>query len=338
MTANSIAKWSFVQNGRFPNHDHDFTRHVSKEYTSLWRAQSVDTDLARDFSYEELTIALKHLRHGKAPGPDNIHAEFLIHAGVRAKEWLRKFFNKCLQTCKLPRIWRRATVIAILKPNKPKDDPKSYRPISLVCIPYKIVERLIYNRISPVIDPQLPQEQAGFRPGRSTLDQVAKLTSDIEQAFDGNLKGGAVFVDLTAAYDTVWCRGLILKLLRMLPNRHMVRFISELISNHSVVVKTSDGQQSRLKRINNGVSQGSVLSPLLFNVYIADLSETNSKKYGYADDLALLKVHQDWNTIEETLTQDMSILSSWLKQWRLKLSEAKTVSSTFHLNNREAKR
>ena len=207
-------------------------------------------------------------------------------------------------------------------------------PISLLCIPCKIVERLIYNRISPVIDPQLPQEQDRFRPGRSTLDQVAKLTSDIEQAFDGNLKGGAVFVDLTAAYDTVWRRGLILKLPRMLPNR----FISELITNHSVVVKTSDGQQSRLKRINNGVPQGSVLSPLLFNVYIADLLETNSKKYGYADDLALLKVHQDWNTIEETLTQDMSIVSSWLKQWRLKLSEAKTVSSTFHLNNREAKR
>ena len=199
-----------------------------------------------------MTIALKHIRHGKAPGPDN------IHAGDHAKEWLRKFFNKCLQTCKLPRIRRRATVIAIHKPHKPKDDPKSYRPISLLCIPYKIVERLIYNRISPVIDPQL-QEQAGFRPGRSTLDQVAKLTSNIEQAFDGNLKGGAVFVDFTAAYDTVWRRGLILKLLRMLPNRHMVRFISELISNHSVVVKTSDGQQSRLKRINNGIPQGSVL-------------------------------------------------------------------------------
>ena len=99
----------------------------------LWRAQSVDNDLARDFSYEELTIGLKHLRHGIAPGPDNIHAEFLIHAGDHAKEWLRKFFNKCLLTCKLPRIWRRATVIAILKPNKPKDEPKSYRPISLLC-------------------------------------------------------------------------------------------------------------------------------------------------------------------------------------------------------------
>ena len=81
--------------------------------------------VVRDFSYEELTIALKHLRHGKAPGLDNIHAEFLLLAGDHAKEWLRKFFNKCLQTCKLPRIWRRATVIAILKPNKPKDEPRA---------------------------------------------------------------------------------------------------------------------------------------------------------------------------------------------------------------------
>ena len=77
---------------------------------------------------------------------------------------------------------------------------------------------------------------------------------------------------------------------------------------------------------------------LYSNGYIAELPETNSKEYGNADDLALLKVHQEWNTIEETLTQDVSILSYWLNQWRPKLSEAKTVSPTFHLNNREAKR
>ena len=155
---------------------------------------------------------------------------------------------------------------------------------------------------------------------------MAKLTSDIELASKGNLKGGAVFVDLTAAYDTVWRRGLTLKLLRVLQNRHMARFISELISNHSVVVKTSDGQQSRLKCINNGVPQGSVLSPLLFNIYISDIPQTNSKKYEYADDLTLLKFHRAWNTIEETLNRDMSILSTCLKQWRVKLSKANTVN------------
>ena len=84
MTGNSIAA-QLVQYSRFPNLDREVTRQVSKEYTSLRSAQRVDTDLARDNSYEELTIALKHVMHGKAPSPDNIQAEFLIHACVRHK-------------------------------------------------------------------------------------------------------------------------------------------------------------------------------------------------------------------------------------------------------------
>ena len=81
VTANSIAA-QLVQNGRFPNHDRGFSRQVLKEYTSLWRAQRVVTGLARDCSYEELTIAFKHLRHGKATGPDNIHAQCSCYTPV----------------------------------------------------------------------------------------------------------------------------------------------------------------------------------------------------------------------------------------------------------------
>ena len=61
------------------------------------------------------------------------------------------------------------------------------------------------------MDPQLPQEQAGFRQGRSTVDQVTLLTQDILDSFQYNKKAGVVFLDLTAAYDTVWHRGLHLK-------------------------------------------------------------------------------------------------------------------------------
>ena len=109
----------------------------------------------------------------------------------------------------------------------------------------------------------------------------------------------------------------------------MVRFIVELISNCSVVVKTSDCQQNSLRRIYNGVPQGSVLSPLLFKT---------TKEYGYTDELALLKIVLDWNNIEETLSQVMSTLATWLKQWRLKLSVVKTVSTAFHLSNWDVKR
>ena len=89
---------------------------------------------------------------------------------------------------------------------------------------------------------------------------------------------------MPAPYDTVWHRGLHLKLLRTIMDRHMVGFIMEVLSNRCFVVHTSDGQRSRLSSMKNGVPQGSVLSPMLFNIYISDLPETTSRKYGYADD------------------------------------------------------
>ena len=147
---------------------------------------------------------------------------------------------------RLPKVWRRADIIAVLKPNKSADDAKNYRPISLLCVPLKLLEHLLLSRLDPVIDPQLPPELAGFRHGRSTTDQVTLLTDDIEAGFEHNQKVGVALVDLTAAYDTAWLRGLHLKLLRMLPDRHMVSFVMELLTNRSFTLRTSDGQVSRL--------------------------------------------------------------------------------------------
>ena len=229
------------------------------------------------------------MRSSKAPERDNIHPEFVIHQSAKTNAWLCSFLTSCFRRSKLPKTWRRATVVAFPKPNKPAHDSKSYKPISLLCVPFKILERLIHSRINPVVDPQLPREQVGFRRGRSTVDQVTLLTHYIEDSFQHNENAGVVFLDLTAAYDTMWHRGFHLNLLRIIPDRHMVGFIMDMLSNRSFVVHTSDGQRSPLRSImKNGVPQGSVLSPMLFIIYISDLPETTSRKYGYADDLAIL--------------------------------------------------
>ena len=307
--------------------------------SDLWRASTPEpADISGVFTPVEFAAALQHLKPGKAPGLDNICPELLIHAGAAMKSWLRGFLSSCLRQLKIPKVWRKALVVAIPKPTKPVEDPKSYRPISLLCVPYKILERLIHTRINPIVDPLLPREQAGFRRGRSTVDQATLLTQDIEDSFAAKQKAGAVLVDLTAAYDTVWHQGLVCKLLRLLPDKHMVRMIMELVRNRSFTLTTGDSKRSRLRRLKNGVPQGSVLAPLLFNIYIHDLPPTMSKKYAYADDLALLHTADSWEELEGTLSQDMSELSRYLQIWRLKLSETKTVTTAFHLNNREAKR
>ena len=229
-------------------------------------------------------------------------------------------------------------MVAIPKLAKPVGDPKNYRPISLLCVSYKILDRLIYAHVEPLIDPLLPKEQAGLRHRKSTVDQVVLLTQNVEDSFEAKKKAGAVFVDLTAAYDTVWYRGLTCKLLRLLSDKHMVRMIMELVQNRSFTLTTGDNKQSWLRRFKNGVPQGSVLAPLLFNIYTYDLPSMISRKFVYADDLIMLHSSGNWKDLEGSLSQDMSTLLSYLQTWRLKLSHTKTVTAAFHLNNREAKR
>ena len=272
--------------------------------SDLWKATTPDAvNISDNFSQREFAAALQHLKPGKAPGLDSICPRLILHAGAALKSWLRDFLSSCLRRLKIPKIWRRALVVAIPKPMKPVGDPKSYRPISLLCVPYKILERLIYARVEPLIDPLLPKEQAGFRRGKSTVDQVVLLTQNIEDSFEAKKKAGAAFIDLTAAYDTVWHRGLTCKLLRLLPNKHMVRMIMELVRNRSFTLTTGDSKQSRLRR--------SVLAPLLFNIYMYDLPSMISRKFAYADDLALLHSSENWKDLEGTLSQDMFTLLAY---------------------------
>jgi len=101
----------------------------------------------------------------------------------------------------------------------------------------------------------------GFSTLGSTVDQSPLLTQGIEDSFSAK-KAGAVFSDLTAACDTVWHRGLTCKLLRLLPDRHMVHMIMEVVGNRSFTLTTSNGKRSRLRRLKNDVTKGSVLSPI----------------------------------------------------------------------------
>ena len=118
----------------------------------------------------------------------------------------------------------------MLKPKKPTNVASSHKAVSLLCVPSKLYECLIYNCIQPIAESVLPKKQKGFHPCRSSYDQVVSLTEDIEYAFDKKLKAGVVFVDLSAAYDTVWLRGLTLKLLRILPSKEMAHVIMSMIS------------------------------------------------------------------------------------------------------------
>jgi len=98
---------------------------------------------------------------------------------------------------------------------------------------------------------------------------------------------------LSTSQQPVWHHGLTCKLLRLLPDGHVVHMIMEMVSNRSFTLTTGNSERSRLRRLRNSIPQGSVLSPLLFNIYISDLPTTVSRKYAYADDLAIIHTDGD---------------------------------------------
>ena len=96
--------------------------------------------------------------------------------------------------------------------------------------------------------------------------------------------------------------------------------IMELVRNRSFTLTTGDSKQSWLCRLKNGVTQGSVLAPLLFKIYTYNLPSIISRKFAYADDLALLHSSGNWKDLEGTLSQDISALSAYLQTWKMELS------------------
>ena len=125
------------------------------------------------------------------------------------------------------------------------------------------------------------------------------LCQDIEGSFQKGKKAGAVFLDLTAAYNTVWMCVLHMKILKTILDKHMIRFIMMMLSNSSFQLHSSNGQRSCLQQLRNSVPLGFVFALMLFKIYIHDLPATQSGKYGYADDLAILLTRPFWKE-EET--------------------------------------
>jgi hypothetical protein len=100
--------------------------------------------------------------------------------GAQTKEWIISFMNDIVSTSKIPNLFKRAKVISIIKPGKVGTDPAHYRPISLFSVVFKLLERLILQRIQPLIEDITPINQAGFRQHRCCTEQVMALTTHIE--------------------------------------------------------------------------------------------------------------------------------------------------------------
>ena len=272
-------------------------------------AAGFDLCMSECLTLQELEEALKKMKQKKAPGPDGITNEMLKHLGPGAKRTLLRIYNQSWSTGTVPTMWREAVIRPIPKKGKDKRDPSSYRPISLLSCVGKLLERIINKRLIWHLESNsvLASTQIGYRQFRSTEDQLALLTQDIEDAFQEKKKVLSVF------FDKVWKEGLLLRLLRAGVHGKMYKWLSDFLFNRTARVKL-DGTISRQVKLREGVPQGGVVSPTLFLVYINDIPTTVPRHVSntlHAEDFAVWWAEEHTTTAVHRIQNTINEVCSW---------------------------
>jgi hypothetical protein len=271
----------------------------------------------------------------KAPGWDLITGRILKELPDKCVRYITIVYNAILRNSYFPDLWKVAQIKMIAKDGKPAEEVQSYRPISLLPILSKALEKLILKRLQPTLElyDLIPNHQFGFRKQHATIEQIHRAVSQINSDFEGKRYCSAAFLDISQAFDKVWHTGLIYKLKLSLPHRFYT-LLRSYLTNRTFLVKHEE-EQTTLFPIQAGVPQGSVLGPLLYTLYTADQPTTlQTTTATYADDTAALSSHINPDTASANLQIHLDKLQHWFKKWRIKVNETKSVHVTFTLNKK----
>lgn len=248
------------------------------------------------FTCTELDAAMRDLPSRAMGVGDLIHNNMLTNLDQKNRGHLLRTLNLMYERSYVPVEWKCALVVPIPKPKKPPDRSDSFRPISLTSCLAKVMKRMLNNRLKWYLDKfgHLPGQQAGFRAGFSTTDQVVRLETSIMKGFNSGKVTMAVFLDLANAFPSTWWTGLLRKLARRGVRGLALRWISNFITYRTLRIRTNEFTSDE-RRLTKGVPQGCVLSPLLWNVMMADFPQPppGCELSLFADDIGIYATVDD---------------------------------------------
>ena len=317
----------FPENNTLPleNIVSQYTHHGSikliKEKIKSQKASRIFT--FRFMSEVEIRRVIKSLSVKKAAGCDEIPAQFVKKIGMKLIKPICQLFNQCIMENTFPDKMKMANITPLFK-KKDKLNKDNYRSVNLLPVLSKIFEKLLYNQMFEYMESRFHRYLSGFRKGHSCQDILVRMIEDWRRSLDQGSMVGVIAIDLSKAFDCMPHGLLLAKLSAYGFDINACELMKSYLMKRQQRVKIGETFSNWVNNIK-GVPQGSILGPLLFNIFVNDFLYFNfqSKIYNYADDNTLSCTDVNLDNLKEKLQADCLIAMQWFTDNSMKANANK---------------
>ena len=275
--------------------------------------------------------AIQHSKNNNSVGPDNLSIRHLKHIGPLGLTFLTSMYTTALNKDIIPHMWKLANIIPIPKPNKDTNMGTSYRPISLLSVVAKTLEKCLLPYITANIT-QTPT-QHGYKAQHSTVTALHTLNNTVAKGFNQMAPPArtiTVALDMSKAFDTVNTHTLIGKLLQTSTPGTILKFVANYIKGRKAYTSFRN-HKSIQRQVKTGVPQGGVLSPTLFNIHTADIPTPTApvQVMMYADDITITSTHTSMSAARKYIQPYLHKVYDWTQHNNLIINPDKTTCTLF---------
>ncbi|GBM62344.1 Putative protein in type-1 retrotransposable element R1DM [Araneus ventricosus] len=283
----------------------------------------------KNFSKQEIREVIGSMAKRKAPGLDNISVQMMEIMHKKNPVILTGIFNKCLELGIFPTEWKKARLVLLGKPGKDPELANSYRPICLLSVISKILDKLITQRIIYLLKSKgmLKSNQHGFSTGKSCETANFELKQSIQRAMKNKNKVCLLSLDVAGAFDNAWRTSILEQLVKANCPINLFNLIKNYLHDRQVIFELNN--KKWVFEAQRGVPQGSCSGPLFWNIVVSTalglVLPSGCQIQAFADDLILVVRGQSANILAQRCNKAIDILVSWGKKHKLQFNATKTI-------------